>query len=364
MDAASDLNAADTSFQEPNGPARRRLRVCLAASGGGHVRQLLDLEPVWSEHEYFFVTEDTSLGESLRADHTTFFIPHVAAGQARLGHPLRMIGAAGKNLVQSAKIVLRERPDVVISTGAGAVFFTVLLARLIGARVVIIESFARFDRPSLFGRLAMPLAHYQVAQSPALSKFYPRAEIFDPLRVVEAPPREVRSLLFATVGATLPFDRLVRSVEAVAAQGLFKGEVIVQTGVGGRIPEGVEAVETLPFDQVQTTLKRAEIVVCHGGTGSLVTALREGCHVIAMPRLAELGEHYDNHQAEITSAFEARGLITVANTPEELATAIESAQTKSPLYATTDHTNLVSRLKSLLETIGARRVQPQLGATG
>src|SRR5215472_12209903 len=60
-----------------------RLRVCLAASGGGHLRQLLDLQSFWSGHDYFFVTEDTALGQSLRDSHPTYFVPHFGLGQAR-----------------------------------------------------------------------------------------------------------------------------------------------------------------------------------------------------------------------------------------------------------------------------------------
>ena len=73
---------------------RRRRKICLAASGGGHVRQLLDLRPVWSEQDYFFVTEDTALGSALASDHPTHFVPHFAWGQAKLGAPFRMLGRA------------------------------------------------------------------------------------------------------------------------------------------------------------------------------------------------------------------------------------------------------------------------------
>lgn len=349
---------APSTEPPPSADARRpvrRLRLCLAASGGGHVRQLLDLEDVWSSHDYFFVTEGTSLGDSLAEKHAVHFVPHVAMGQARLGAPFRMLSAAFKSFFRSAAIVWRERPEVVISTGAGAVFFVVLWARLLGARIIVIESFARFDSPSLFTRVAAPLAHYLAVQSPALSQYFPKAEVFDPLRVLDAVPPPKRKVLFATVGATLPFERLVDSVEEIVRRGCFDGRVIVQTGVGARRPEGVEAHETLPFDQVQDILREAEIVVCHGGTGSLITALRQGCRVIAMPRLMELGEHYDNHQAEITEAFAARGLIAVARTADELADAVAEARDHKPVLATTDHTRLMSRLNELLATEAARR---------
>jgi UDP-N-acetylglucosamine transferase subunit ALG13 len=334
--------------------AAPRLKVCLAASGGGHVRQLLDLQPVWSEHDAFFVTEDTALGRTLSDERKTFFVPHFAWGQAKLGAPFQMLGRAFVSLFRSAAIILRERPQVTITTGAGAVFPVVLWSRLFGAKVVVVESFARFERPSLFGRIARPFAHHMVVQSAKLGPYYPKAKVFDPLRMLdgEGPPKQ--PLLFATVGATLPFDRLIETVATARRQGLTPETVIAQTGVGGARPDGLEVTETLPFDKVQAILRDASIVVCHGGTGSLITALREGCHVIAVPRLSRLGEHYDDHQAEITEAFEKRGLVMVANTQDEMNAALAATATRKRVRATTDPTELQAFLRTVLSAIPAR----------
>jgi UDP-N-acetylglucosamine--N-acetylmuramyl-(pentapeptide) pyrophosphoryl-undecaprenol N-acetylglucosamine transferase len=329
-------------------PVSRR-KICLAASGGGHVRQLLDLQPVWSQHDYFFVTEDTALGQNLGLDHRSYFVPHFAWGQARLGAPFRMLGRAIKSFCQSATIVFRERPDIVITTGAGAVFPTLFWARLAGARILMIESFARFEKPSLFGRIAAPFAHEVVVQSAKVAPHYPRAKIFDPLKVLDTPPPPKKPLLFATVGATLPFNRLADCVGELKKEGAIPERVLLQTGAGGHRPEAIEeVVETLPFDQVQTLLEDAAIVVCHGGTGSLITALRQGCQVIAIPRLARLGEHYDDHQAEITEAFAKRGLVLVANTLPELRSALVEARTRRPIVATTDPVELIAFLEGVL----------------
>lgn len=336
-------------------PVAPRLRICLAASGGGHVRQLLDLQPVWSEHDYFFVTEDTALGHSLAADHRTHFVPHFAWGQAKLGAPFRMARRAFQSFFRSAGVMLREKPDLVISTGAGAVIFAVLWGRLLGARVVVVESFARFEAPSLFSRIASPLAHDLVVQSAKLANYYPRAKVFDPFRPLDtkAPPKQ--PLLFATVGATLPFDRLVDSVADAARSGDIHERIIVQTGVGGTRPEGLETHETLPFDKVQAILADASFVVCHGGTGSLITALRQGCHVIAVPRLFELGEHYDDHQLEISEAFEARGLVRVARTADDVRAAVADLRGKPAPMATTDPRELIGFLKDLTAKLAARK---------
>lgn len=326
------------------------MRLCLAGSGGGHVRQLLDLEPLWGEYDHFFVTEDLALGRSIAEKNRAYFVSHVALGQARLGAPFRMAAAAARNFAQSFRIAWKERPDVVITTGAGSVFFVTLWSRLLGAKVVAIDSFARFNGRSAFARIVSPIAHERIAQSDAVAKEWRGAKLFDPFRLAEPPKRVKQPFLFATVGATLPFERLVTLVTEAKAAGLIPERVLVQTGEGAatRPVPGVEMVESLPFDQVQAILRDASLVVCHGGTGSLITALREGCGVIAVPRRFERGEHYDDHQHEITQAFAQRGLISVAETPDDFASALKEARVRTPVAATTDPGALIAHLRSLL----------------
>ena len=124
--------------------------------------------------------------------------------------------------------------------------------------------------------------------------------------------------------------------------------LVIQTGLGGLAPPGLETYETLPFDSMLSYLRDADIVICHGGTGSLITALREGCRTIVMPRLFEKGEHYDNHQKEITRAFAARGLVSTASNREELSQALKDARARTPVLATTNPARLIGHLAKIL----------------
>jgi UDP-N-acetylglucosamine transferase subunit ALG13 len=334
---------------DADAPRRARgLRVCLAASGGGHLRQILDLENAWRPYDYFFLTEESPLSQSLSRAHPVFFVDHFAIGQARLGTPFRMLAAAWRNLRQSLRIIWRERPDIVISTGAGAVFFAALAARLLGAKFVLIESFARFDRPSAFVRASASFAQYKIVQSPALAGKVSGAVVFDPFQILDTDRPKKKPLVFATVGATLPFDRMVELVSRLKARGDIHEDLVIQTGIGGLSPEGIATFETLPFDSMLSYLREADIVICHGGTGSLITALREGCRVVVMPRLFEKGEHYDDHQKEITRAFAARGLVAQANTLEELALALKAVRGRAPVSATTNPSGLIRHLAKIL----------------
>src|SRR3546814_4187761 len=109
-------------------------------------------------------------------------------------------------------------------------------ARLAGAEIILIDSFARFERPSLFARIAAPLAHHRIVQSKALGGYWPGTHIFDPLKLLEGERPEKQPLLFATVGATLPFNRLVESVLALKAAGEIPEDVVLQVGRGAKRP--------------------------------------------------------------------------------------------------------------------------------
>jgi UDP-N-acetylglucosamine:LPS N-acetylglucosamine transferase len=81
------------------------------------------------------------------------------------------------NLWEAFKILRRERPQVILSTGAGCVVPFALLGRLLfGTRVVYIETLTRLEVPSLTGRIMYYLANHFFYQTKGLKQFFPRAE--------------------------------------------------------------------------------------------------------------------------------------------------------------------------------------------
>lgn len=332
---------------------KRRPRICLAASGGGHLRQLLDLEPVWSRYDHFFVSEDSAISAELAKAHVVHMMPHYGLGQALIGKPLALVKGLVANFFQSLRLALRETPDIVISTGAGAVFWSSLFFRMKGAKFILIESFARFEKPSKFGAVCRLFATDIVVQSAALSKHWPNAHFFDPFRMLDGERPAKTDSTLATVGAILPFDRMSEAVIALKKEAVITGSLLVQTGVGSAVVPTEDAVdprcvETLTFAEIKGVLKSADLVICHGGTGSLVTALREGCRIVAMPRRQDKGECYDDHQFEIATAFSARGLIEMAADVADLPAAIARAKLREPVLATTDPAALIAWLDTKL----------------
>ena len=245
-----------------------------------------------------------------------------------------------------------------ISTGAGSVFFTVLFAKLLGAKYIHIEAFCRFETPTIFGRLTHRFADAAFVQSQQLANVWPNVEVFDPF--VRLPPSTSikEDLGVVIVGTVLPFDRLVNGVVSLSPGNGRPSRIVAQVGAGGVQPPGVDAREMIDFEELTALLERANVVFCHAGNGSLMTALQAGCRIVAMPRRADLGEHWDDHQQEILRAFAARGLIEVAEDADDLQPALERALAKPPQRARNDHSALIKRLRSITEAwFGSRNYE-------
>ncbi len=134
-----------------------KLKVCLAASAGGHLSQLLKTMPAWREYDYFFVTSGAMVAEKLHRDHG---VPVYVVGEANRQHPLKVAVILGRCI----RVIARRRPDVVISTGAAPGCLLCLLGKLLGAKVVWIDSIANVARLSLSGRIVRPLADLFLTQ--------------------------------------------------------------------------------------------------------------------------------------------------------------------------------------------------------
>jgi len=142
-------------------------KICLAASSGGHLSQLRKIAGAWSGRSVFWVTTvdivNRSLGDGSRV---------YAVGECNREHLLRLVSV----LFRCIYIVLKERPDVVISTGAASGCLMCLLGRFGGAKVVWLDSITNVERISLSGRLTRPFADLFLVQWPDLAERYPGVE--------------------------------------------------------------------------------------------------------------------------------------------------------------------------------------------
>ena len=114
------------------------------------------------------------------------------------------------------------------------------------------------------------------------------------------------------------FTRLLKMVEDMIKEDLLKGEVIVQAGQTKYDSKYMEILDLIPNAKFNRLIKEADLVITHGGVGSIISALKENKKVIAVPRLYKYKEHVNDHQLEIVEEFSKLGYIKSANNKREL----------------------------------------------
>lgn len=124
-------------------------------------------------------------------------------------------------------------------------------------------------------------------------------------------------MIFVTVGTQLPFDRLVRAVDAWTGR-KGRDDVFAQIARGGYRPRHLRWAEFLGADECQRKLAEADAIIAHAGMGSILTALELGKPILVMPRRVELGEHRNDHQSATIARLHGRTGILVAEHEQEV----------------------------------------------
>lgn len=142
------------------------MKVCLVGSSGGHLTHLYMLRPFWQEQERFWVTFDKQDARSLLEGET--FYPCYYPTNRNLKNLI-------KNTFLALKILRREKPDLIVSSGAAVAVPFFYLGKLFGAKTVYIEVFDRIDKSTLTGKLVYPVTDKFIVQWEEMQQVYPKA---------------------------------------------------------------------------------------------------------------------------------------------------------------------------------------------
>lgn len=146
----------------------KRKKICFVASSGGHWEELLCLKEIADENETFYVTENGGQSNDCKLSDIYLFSQINRKEKLFIIHFLWVI-------VRAFFIILKENPDVVITTGALLSYPFCLIAKLFRKKVIYIESFARVYDASLTGKLVYPFADLFIVQWKTLLDCYPKA---------------------------------------------------------------------------------------------------------------------------------------------------------------------------------------------
>ncbi len=136
-------------------------------------------------------------------------------------------------------------------------------------------------------------------------------------------------MIFVTVGTDLPFDRMVKIVDAWARE-RERSDVFAQIGEGGWKPEYIRYSEFLQPDDFREYFKSASVIISHAGMGTILSALLHGKPILVMPKLAKLGEHRNEHQTATAIRMKEFGNVNAAFDDDELLKQLDQLDQLAP----------------------------------
>jgi beta-1,4-N-acetylglucosaminyltransferase len=135
------------------------MKICLVCSHGGHLTEMLELSEAFQGHDVFFVTYKSGRTKKLNR---AYRFPNLTKDRLSLFSFVPRV----------LKILLKERPKAVVSTGAEIAVPVFYLAKLLGIKTIFVESCCRVERPSMTGRLVYPVTDKFFVQWPSLLAYY------------------------------------------------------------------------------------------------------------------------------------------------------------------------------------------------
>ena len=145
------------------------IKICLVGSSGGHLTHLYQLKKFWKNKNRFWVTFDKEDARSILENEKVYNCYYPTN---------RNLKNLIKNTFVAFKVLRKEKPDIIISSGAAIAVPFFYLGKIFRAKTVYIEVFDRIDKPTLTGKLVYPVTDKFIVQWEEMKKVYKKAENF------------------------------------------------------------------------------------------------------------------------------------------------------------------------------------------
>lgn len=142
------------------------MKICLVGSSGGHLTHLYMLKPFWNDKDHFWVTFDKEDARSLLKGEKVYSCYYPTN---------RNIKNLIRNTFLAIKVLLKEKPDLLISSGAAVAVPFFYIAKLMGKKLIYIEVFDRIDKPTMTGKLVYAIVDKFIVQWEEMKQVYPKA---------------------------------------------------------------------------------------------------------------------------------------------------------------------------------------------
>jgi UDP-N-acetylglucosamine transferase subunit ALG13 len=154
-------------------------------------------------------------------------------------------------------------------------------------------------------------------------------------------------LILVTLGTQVQqFLRLMEAVDQLRVE----DEIIVQVGETFYKSDHLIIHKYISMEQMDQLIESARLVITHGGTGSIVSALKKHKKVIACARKKEYGEHLDDHQEEIVRTFSGNGYILSCDNMKELQKQVDQIDEFYPKVFQSQSEKFIERLQKQIDS--------------
>ena len=145
------------------------------------------------------------------------------------------------------------------------------------------------------------------------------------------------------------FERLLKAIDREIEKGNIKDKVVVQAGYTKYESSNMEIFDLIPNDEFDKLVKEADLIITHGGVGSILSAIKNNKKVIAAPRLKKYKEHTNDHQKEIIEEFVNDGYILGLNDFNKLDKVLTKSKTFKPKKFVSNTNNMIDLINNYIE---------------
>lgn len=152
-------------------------------------------------------------------------------------------------------------------------------------------------------------------------------------------------MIFVSLGTQdKPFVRLLDYLE----HSNIKDKIIVQAGFTDYESKKFEIHKYLDKDDFDKYIDEADLVICHGGVGTIVSCLNKNKKVLAVPRLSKYKEHQNDHQLQIVNAYYQKGYLVMMNDGDDFDDKVMVALNFKPKKFVSNNDLFVKKLKEYI----------------
>ena len=145
------------------------------------------------------------------------------------------------------------------------------------------------------------------------------------------------------------FKRLLLAIDKQIILGNIKEEVIVQAGYTKYESKNMKVFDYIPMDEFNELVNKCDILITHGGVGSIVEGLKNNKKIIACARLKEYGEHTNDHQIEIIEEFSNLGYLIELKDFDKLDEILKEIINFKPKKFISNTSNMIKLLNNYIE---------------